>query len=141
VEVCRDSRPGHHRRAGNEPDRSKKKLVYFRRLRGFRYSVKCKIRFPATLIYRADCLFQPTKAFFVAGTYDFSKNMGEVLEQFHRPAAQYPTLFCPHDLDSRLIVREQNAHRDETLKNRGCQQRTALTTWQSVEPKLSMVRS
>jgi hypothetical protein len=51
-------------------------------------SVKCKTRFPATLIYRADCLFQPTKAFFVAGTYDFSKNMGEVLEQFHRPASQ-----------------------------------------------------
>ena len=66
---------------------------------GFRYSVNCTTRFPATLIYRADCLFQPTKAFFVAGTYDFSKNMGEVLEQFHRPAAQYPTLFCPHGLD------------------------------------------
>jgi hypothetical protein len=66
---------------------------------GIFYSVKCKIRFPATLIYCADCLFQSTKALFVVGTDDFSKNMGEVLEQFHRPAAQYPTLFCPHDLD------------------------------------------
>ena len=77
-------------------------LLIFRQSAPVRFygnSVKCKTRFPATLIYRADCLFQATKAVFVVGTDDFSKNMGEVLEQFHRPAAQYPTLFCPHDLD------------------------------------------
>src|SRR5262249_55813579 len=44
-------------------------------------SVKCTTRF-STLIYRADCFFQPTKAFFVARTYDLLKNLGEVFEQF-----------------------------------------------------------
>src|SRR5262245_31743774 len=38
-------------------------------------SVKCTARF-STLIYSADCFFQPTKAFFVAGTYDLLKNLG-----------------------------------------------------------------
>src|SRR5262245_29064177 len=68
-----------------------------RLFRCYSNSVKCTTRF-STLIYRTDCLFHPTKAFFVSGTYDFVKNMSEVLEQFNRPASQYPTLFCPHDL-------------------------------------------
>src|SRR5262245_30015108 len=47
-----------------------------RLFRRYSNSVNCTTRFPATLIYRADCLFQPTKALFVAGTYDLLKNLG-----------------------------------------------------------------
>ena len=39
-------------------------------------SVKCTTRFPAILMYRTDCFFQPTKALFVAGIYDLLKNLG-----------------------------------------------------------------
>ena len=59
-------------------------------------SVNCATRFSSTLIYRADCLFQTTKALFVTGTYDLLKNLGEVFEQFHRLAAQYWSLLSRH---------------------------------------------
>jgi hypothetical protein len=39
-------------------------------------SVNCTTRFPAILMYRTDCFFQPTKALFVAGIYDLLKNLG-----------------------------------------------------------------
>src|SRR5262245_53718052 len=58
-------------------------------------SVNCATRF-SSLIYRADCLFQTTKALFVTGTYDLLKNLGEVFEQFHRLAAQYWSLLSRH---------------------------------------------
>src|SRR4030095_7191836 len=61
-------------------------------------SVNCTTRFPVTLIYRTDCLFQPTKAFFITGTYDLLKNLGEVLEQFHGLLAQYWSLLSRHRL-------------------------------------------
>ena len=38
--------------------------------------VKCAARSPATFIYCTYCFLQPTKTLFIAGTYDFPKNLG-----------------------------------------------------------------
>ena len=38
--------------------------------------MKYTTRFPATLIYRANCFFQSTKSLFIAGTYDLLENLG-----------------------------------------------------------------
>jgi hypothetical protein len=66
-------------------------------------SVKCTTKFPATLIDRADYFFQPTKTLFVARTYDLLENLREVLEQFHRFAAQHGVFLSRHHLASGLI--------------------------------------
>jgi hypothetical protein len=81
-------------------------------------SVKCTTRFPATRIYRADCFFQSTKTLFVAGTYDLLEDLSEVLEQFHRLAAQYWILLSRHHF-AQANAREQNAHHKAKLKNQG----------------------
>src|SRR5215510_5919167 len=46
-----------------------------RLFRCYSNSVNCTTRF-STLIYRTDCLFQPTKTLFVARTDDLLKNLG-----------------------------------------------------------------
>ncbi len=82
--------------------------------------MKCTTTFPAALIDRADYFFQPTKALFVARTYDLLENLREVLEQFHRLAAQHWVFLSRHHLASGANTKEQNAGHDGKVTNLGC---------------------
>lgn len=96
--------------------------------------MKCTARFLATRIYRTDCFFQSPKTLFVAGTYDLPENLGEVLEQFHRLAAQYRSLLSPRHLALYVNAREQNTHHKAEGQNLKVLAAPLLPTWQFVTP-------